>query len=173
MMKLQSLPGLYLSLSIPIDPENLNRQMQAAARILEQIEPNILMIPNYRLTFLVPAGGQVTIPFALPRGYVCTRRSPLRFESDYYNPNLTVDVYCDDRKVNPYAMPLTSPFEIDFGVYYVKFVRVDIVLTNNTTVDANVTFQVIPHIMKIKVFENWYLPIVRKSQEMLDMFAKS
>jgi hypothetical protein len=142
----------------PIEPETLNRMLQAASH---RLTPEDLLIPNYRLSFFVAAnGGRVTIPFPLPAKRICTRRAPLRFESDYYDPRLTIDVYCDEKKVNPYPLALTAPFEVDFGVYYTKKLRVDIVINNNTPVDATVTFQVIPHIISEKLYNEWYRPLI-------------
>ena len=157
-------------LSVPIDPEMLNRMMQANS-------PNLrgkwLMIPVYRLTFLVPAGQKVVIPFALPDGWVCTRRSPLRFESNYYDVNITIDVYCDDHKVNPYPMPLTHPFDVDFGVYYVKFSEVKIVFMNNSDKDAEITFQVTPHLIKeYEMYYGWYKPIIEHAYDILTRMAR-
>lgn len=141
----------------PVEPETLNRMLQAASH---RLSPEDLAIPNFRLPVFVPAGGSVKIPFPLPPGKLCTRRAPLRFESDYYDPNITIDVYCDEKKVNPYPLVLTGPFEADFGIYYTKKLRVDIVINNKTSVDALVTFQVIPHIISEKLYNEWYRPLV-------------
>jgi len=162
-------PQPPITLSVPIDPEFLNRQMQAASPQLT----GGLRIPNYRLAFLVSSGETVEVPFPLPTGWTCTRRSPLQFDSDYYHENLTVDVYCDGMKVNPYAMPLTAPFEVDFGVYYVKKERIDITFTNNTDTDATVSFQVIANLMTDDLYANWYEPLVSSAQELLTTLARA
>jgi hypothetical protein len=162
-------PPIPISLSLPLDPEFLNRQLQAVSHRLG----GMLMIPTFRLVFLVPAGATVEVPFPLPPKHVCTRRAPLRFEGSYYHKDITIDVKCDRRIVNPYPMPLTGPFEVDFGMYYVKRERVDITIRNGTTVDAEVTFQVMPHIMHVDLYESWYRPLTELAYEILDWIAKT
>jgi len=162
-------PQVPVTLSVPIDPEFLNRQMQAASPRLA----GGLRIPNYRLAFLVSAGETVEVPFPLPKGFTCTRRSPLHFDSDYYHEDLTVDVSVDGVKINPYAMPLTASFEVDFGTYYIKRERVDITFTNDTNTDATVSFQVIAHLMTDDIYASWYAPLVDSAQELLTTLAKA
>ena len=157
-----------MTLSLPIDPEILNRQMQAASPLLG----GKLMIPNYRLCILVPAGEKREIPFKLPSGFYCTRRSPLHFDSDYYRNNITINVSCDGRKINPFPLPLTAPFSVNFGLYYLKKYDVVIELINNATTDANISFMVIPHLMDKELYDTWYFPIVKASQERLTALAK-
>jgi len=168
MEELARAPAVSLTLSIPLDPEYLNRQLQAVAHQLR----GMMMIPNFRLTVLVPAGMTVEIPFPLPKGYVCTRRSPLHFESDYYSRDITIDVFCDGIKVNPFPLSLTGPFDVDFGMYYVKKERVDIVIRNASTTDAEVTFQVIPHIITRELYEEWYEPLTRMAFDVLSEMVK-
>ena len=159
-------------MAIPLDPEALNRQMQAAAKMFRLV-PRELMIPNFRLAFLVPAGEAVEVPFELPFNYVCTRRSPLRFESTHYSKDITVDIWVDEpkNKVNPYPMPLDHPFEVDFGTHYVKEHLVHITIENGTDVDATVTLHVVAHIMSRRLYDEWYAPIIRFAQEQLDKVA--
>ena len=157
-----------ITLSIPLDPESLNRQLQAVSpRMRDDIR-----IPNYRLTYFVKAGGTVEVPFTLPVGFFCTRRSPLRFESNYYHKDLLVEVKCDGASVNPYSLRLTAPFEIDFGTYYLKRERIDITFKNNTVNDAEVTFQVTAHIISNKIYHDWYEPIINVSYELLKAVAE-
>ena len=81
-----------ISLSIPISPDSLNYQLQAAAHLLRFGDYRVI-IPTYRLVFLVPAGGVVEIPFELPPNMLCTRRYPIRFESDHYSKDITCLLY--------------------------------------------------------------------------------
>jgi len=162
-------PPVSVTLSVPIGPETLNRQLQAAAHKFR----GEFDIPNYRLTFAVPAGGEVSVPFPLAPKWVCTRRSPLHFDSDYYDKDLTVDVYCDNKLVNPSPLRLTAPFDVDFGIYYVKKKRVDITITNDTDTDANVTFQVIPNLIRESMYREWYKPLIDKAYDMLTKFAEA
>jgi hypothetical protein len=85
---------------------------------------------------------------------------------------LVIDVLCDGEKVNPYPLPLTAPFEVDFGVHYVKFERVDIIIMNNTTTDAEVTFGVIPHLIHNELYTKWYSRIIDKAYDMLTLLAE-
>ena len=157
-----------ISLVVPIDPEALNRQMQAVSPRLR----GSLKIPNYRLSITVPAGIIVEIPFPLPSGFTCTRRSPLSFTSTYYSPDITIDIYCDGEKINPYPMPLTGGFDVDFGTYYVKRKRVDIIFTNNSVSDATITFQVIPHIIRDRLYDEWYEPLVNTAYDLLTTLSE-
>ena len=158
-----------ITVTIPLDSEFLNRQLQASA---EFFAPEDIKIPNFRLTFFVAADKTIEVPFLLDGGYVCTRRSPLLFESNYYHVNITVDVFVGDKKINPYPMPLTHPFEVDFGIYYVKRTRVNIIITNKSKTGAEITFQVVPNIIRQKIYETWYMPLIRKSYELLKKIAK-
>ena len=69
-------------------------------------------------------------------------------------------------------MPLTAPFSVDFGLYYLKKYDVVIELINNATTDANISFMVIPHLMDKELYDTWYFPIVKASQERLTALAK-
>ena len=166
------LPMPFLTLSVPFEPETLNRMMQAATAWINEPEAKV-RIPNYRVTVLVEAGGETWIPFPLPQNWVCTRRAPIRFESDYYSRLITVDVYCDGAKVNPYPMPLDHPFEVDFGAYYVKRHRVDIYVKNDSDADAHVTFHVVAHLIRKDLYDDWYEPLTKLGWDFLTALAEA
>jgi len=162
---------LWPILSVIIDPEQLNRVMQANSY---RLAPAELMIPTFRLAVLVPAGEEVELPLLLPEGYVCTRRYPITFSSNYYSEDLLVDLSVDGRKVNPYPMPLTGRFDVDFGAYYVKFHDVTINIYNNTTRDVTVTVQCSGHFIKEdRQYHNWYKPIIEFAYDLLTELAKA
>lgn len=156
--------GWAVSVVFPISPESLNDQLQAAAEKLR----DSVKTPNYRLSLFVPAKSVLEVPFSLPRGWICTRRSPLRFESSYYGTDLLIDVYCDKERVNPFPMPMTGPFDVDFGQYYVKRREVKIVITNNSSTDAVVTFQVVPFLISEELYAKWYRPLIELSLKMTE-----
>jgi len=157
-------PTPLLVLSLPISPDILNMQLQAAAPELA----GGTRTPVFRLCFVVPAETKVTVPILIPKGWICTKREPLSFESYYYHHNLTVDVAVDEVKINPFPMPFTGAFSIDFGRYYVKRKSVELTFSNATTTPVTVTFQVTAHLVREDIYLNWYEPIIRISQRYLD-----
>ena len=156
-------------LAVPLDPEQLNRMMQAnSPRLMNKW----LKIPTYRLAFAIPANTTVEIPFPLPKGWVCTRRSPLIFQSYFHDENVLIDVWVDDRKVNEYPLPLTADFELDFGQYYVKRVEVRIIVTNNTSTSFTLTVHVTAHLIKETYYNDWYDPIIEAGYDALTKLAE-
>lgn len=159
---------LHIVFAFPLSPETLNLQLQAVA---EKLLKGPLMSPNYRVPVLVKAGKEVHIPFYLPKDWICTKRTPLSFQSNYYSTDITVQVFVDDTPITPYPMPLDHPFEVDFGVYYVKKKGVYIILKNNTSTDATITFQVVPNLMTKMLYESWYRPLMEYSWELTSKLA--
>lgn len=158
-------------ISVVLGPEQLNDVMLANS---PRLVPSLMRIPTFRLTVLVPAGEEVEIVLPMPKDFVCTRRRPLRFSSDYYSPDLLVDVSVDKWKVNPFPMPLTGEFDVDFGAYYVKFHDVTIRIYNNTSVDAHVTMQCTAHfIHRRQLYERWYRPIMEFTYDMLSRLVEA
>jgi len=144
-------------------------------QVVPEMFPKKLEIPNYRLPILVPAGEKVHIPFTLPTAptpMICVRRSPLTFESNYYHQDITIDVEVDGRRVNPYPMPLTHPFSVDFGIYSIKRYRIDLLFTNDTGTDALISFHVVPHLITTDVFDRWYNPLIMLGYRTLTDLAK-
>ncbi|MBW2674950.1 MAG: hypothetical protein JRD89_16310 [Deltaproteobacteria bacterium] len=157
-------------ISVILGPEQLNDVMLANS---PKLVPSLMRIPTFRLTFLVPAEEEVEIVLSIPEDFVCTKRRPLKFSSDYYDVDLLVDVSVDGWKVNPYPMPLTGEFDVDFGAYYVKFHDVTIRIYNNTSVDVHVTVQCMGHfIHRRQLYERWYKPITELVYDMLGRLAE-
>lgn len=157
-------------LSIPLSPEALNLQLQAAAA--EKLIRGPIISPNFRIPILVRAGQEVHVPILLPKGWICTKRSPISFQSNYYSIDITVEIKVDDVPITPYPMPLDHPFEVDFGVYYVKKKGVYIILRNNSDRDAIITFQVVPNLITEALYESWYRPLIEYSWEITSKLAE-
>lgn len=149
--------------TIPLDSELLNRQMQGVAPELV----GALLLPNYRVTIMVPAGITVRTVLTIPIGFVCTRTVPLDFISTYYHKDITINVWVDKVRVNPYPLPLTGPFSINLGIQYIKREAIEIEIINATTVDIEVTYHVLPHLMRSDVFEKWFSPLLKLGYDML------
>ncbi|GAJ05716.1 unnamed protein product, partial [marine sediment metagenome] len=102
-------PGLV---SIPLDPEVLNRAIQAIAPMGK------LKIETVVLTFSCPAGIATSITLPLVPGWYCTRRE-ISYSCDFYDPNIVGYLYADGRLVTPLGVALSAPGIMDFGEFYV------------------------------------------------------
>ena len=163
-----------ISVVAPVDPESLNYQLQAASQLLRRRGPEYeVKIPNYRLSFLCEAGKTTSIPFPLPANFVCTRRAPLGFEFTRHSEDIKVDIWVDSEfKVNPYGLAATGDFTVDFGVYYIKHRRIDISVDNQSSDDTLMTLDVKTNLLREELYNDWYEPIVRRSQDVLTEIAE-
>lgn len=146
-----------------VNPDDLNKIVQAASR------DGSTMFPFNRATVLAPAGNQVTLELTLPPNFVDTRMEPLTISSDYYGNDIIVDVYADsyDRRVTPDGIRLTGETRINFGQYYLKNNSVILVVTNNSSLDATITYEIQPALLHRTVYEDWYRPIIDYSMRQL------
>jgi hypothetical protein len=149
---------------IPMEPETINRIMQAYAGE----RPGEFFFPNYQLTFLVPAGHTVVFVYNMPRNFVCTRQVGSKIRSDYYSPDIQVNLSVDGRVVTPYPAALTEPFDFDYGEHYVKRRDVTIQMTNNSARDAHLTFFTFCSIIHVDVYERWYRLLIAEQVDCLN-----
>lgn len=151
---------------ITISSEDLNKIIQAAAK------EGDTMFPNYQVVVLVPAGGSVTVEHTVPEDFVDTARMPLEIFSDYYSPEITVEVIVDySKRVTPTALSLTGPFKPDFGSLYVKRRAITLVFNNNAAVDANITYLVRSALFYTGLYDDWYRLILQYSFDRLSEIA--
>jgi len=153
--------------TVTINSEDLNTIIQAAAR------EGDTMFPTYQASVLVPAGQSVTVDFNIPKDFVDTKRKPLYISSDYYDPDITVDVIVDyTKKVTPSKLSLTVPLEVDFGSLYVKRQAVTLVINNGSTVDVTVTYRIEAALLHVSLYEDWYRLIVDYAVSRLSEIAR-
>ncbi len=149
---------------IPMEPETVNRIMQAYAGE----RPGEFFFPNYQLTFLVPAGATVVFIYNIPANFVCTRQKYSKILSDYYHPDIAVMLYVDGASVTPFPASLAQPLEFDYGEHYVKRRNVTIQMTNNSARDAQLTFFTFCSIIHVDIYERWYRLLVEKQVDCLN-----
>jgi hypothetical protein len=156
-------------LAAPIDPEALNRHLQAVGHMLrDPVLGDQVLTPNFRLAVLLPAFMAIMLVIVVPSGWVCTRqRGFLRIESNYYSENILVTIKSDGRDVTSTPFPLTGPIDIDFGVYYVKRDRVEILMINLTGTDATITIHLSPNLLRDTIYDTIYEPVIRRAHELL------
>ena len=148
----------------PISPELLSEILRTMRWSGE------VYFPHFRTVTHVPAGTQVVFHFKLPSGYYCTCPGPLVFESDYYNPNITLEVYVDGEPITPLgALPIypTGPIQFTYGGLWFKRVEVTIVYTNNSIRDVNISYAVDITMIRDFIFESYYKPLVEFTKERL------
>lgn len=144
-------PGLV---SVPLDPEMINRALQAMGL------KGKTQFPNIKHFFACPAGTTTEFPLGLPTGYYCTC-CLCTISSDYYHPDISVKVYVDDEDLTPWGYCLTGPSTLCYGEYHVKKRLVLYEVTNNTTTDAGITVAIEPICLVEKGFyEEFYVPII-------------
>jgi len=153
--------------TVTINSEDLNTIIQAAAR------EGDTMFPTYQASVLVPAGKSVTIDFNIPDNFVDTKRKPLYISSDYYDPDITVEVIVDySKKVTPSKLSLTVPLEVDFGSLYVKRRAVTLAVNNGSTVDATITYRIECALLHVSLYDDWYRIIVDYAVSRLSEIAR-
>ncbi len=154
-------PGLV---SIPLEPKALNHAIQAMSL------HGVSFFPTIRLTWLCPAGATTIFPISIPEGYIATC-TDYGFSSDFYDPNITVNQYVDDRLLTPYGIALTGPIAMEYAEYYVKHKDVVIETINNTATDAQLSFHVYACFLEKSFYEEFYAPIMEYMHSALEGVA--
>ncbi len=158
----------------PISPDMLNDVLQTMAWRAKYFHP------TFRLSVAVPAGTTVEFPFPLPEGFYCTKRTPITFESDYYDPNIVVNVYVDgkgpENLVTPYGAVMYPPGSVvvvNFGEMWLKKRNVIMEFKNGSAADATITFDVAASLIHYTLYESWYRPIVEFTKARLNDAARA
>lgn len=150
-----------------ITPSDLNSIIQASGK-------SGISLPLSQVAVLVPANGQVTVELRVPTNQVDIQQAPLLLTSDYYDANITVNIYVDGRlnAVTPSGISLTGPTRVNFGQYYVKRQSVTIDITNGTAKSITVSYQVQPLLISSALYDNFYARVIEYSVEHLGNIAR-
>jgi len=153
--------------SVPPDPE-----MLANAGMLKA-ELGRVFIPTWRTALACPLGVTTTLPFNIPPGWVTYRRRPVEISSDFYDPNIGVNVYSDDVLINPAApMPLTGPFIVDMGEYVTQWTALRFDVINGTLVNAVVSFQINTYLIDQSFWDSFISPMIEAVREKVEALIK-
>jgi hypothetical protein len=153
--------------SVPPDPE-----MLANAGMLKA-ELGRLFIPTWRTALACPLGLTTTLTFNIPPGWVTYRRRPVEISSDFYDPNIGVNIFSDDVLINPTApMPLTGPFTVDMGEYVTQWTRVRFEIINGTAFNAVVSFQVSTYLVDQSFWDSFILPLIEAMRVKVEALIK-
>ena len=140
---------------VPPDPEMLCNAAMIKAEL------GRMTVPTWRATLACPAGATRTLPFNIPLGWVAYRRRPLEISSDFYDPNVGLNVYSDGTLINPVApMPITGAFTIDMGEYVIQWTQLLVEVINGTATDAVLSFQVCTYLMDNSYWEGFVHPLI-------------
>lgn len=153
-----------------IGPEELNRLLEAAAREGDTV------FTVHRESVLVPAGNEVTVNLYVPDGYVDTERVALEISSDYYSPDLTLDVYVDYTKrvtAEPLAIYPAGVISVPFGYRYLKRQAVTMIFNNGSATAATVTYQVNTSLLASNLYQDWYRLLISYTISRLSDIAEA
>lgn len=155
-------PGL---ISIPLEPKSLNHTIQAMALHGSSFFPTI------RVTWVCPAGTITDFPLPIPEGFVATC-TDYGLSSDFYDPNITVNIYVDDRLLTPFGIALTGPQDMEYAEYYIKHKEVFVQTINNTATDAQLSFDVFACFLEKSFYEEFYAPLIQYAYSALQGVAR-
>ncbi len=146
--------------TISPDPEMLANAVQLRGEL------GRFSIPTWRTTLACPAGATRVLPFNIPPGWVTYRRRPAELSSDFYDPNIGVNIYSDGILINPTApMPLTGAFTVDMGEYVSQWTRLTVEIINGTVTDAIVSIQIATYLMDRSFWDEFIVPGMDTIQE--------
>ncbi len=145
---------------VPPDPDMLAQAIQLRG------ERARMEIPTWRSALAVPAGTTASLPFYVPEGWVSLKRRPIELASDFYDPDIGVNIYSDDTLINPAGpMPLTTSFTVDTGEYYTQWQRIMVEIVNGTVTDIMVSIQVSVFLLESSYFEDFARPLIDAVQK--------
>jgi hypothetical protein len=127
-----------------------------------------IYFPHFKTVTHVPAGTQVVFHFKLPSGYYCTCPGPLIFDSDYYDPDITLDAYVDGEPITALgALPIypSGPIQFTYGGLWFKRTEVTVVYTNNSLRDANISYAVDITMIKDTIYDMFYRPFIEFTKQ--------
>lgn len=127
--------------------------------------------PTVRASWLCPPG-VTDITFPMTPGWYCTSTF-LTITSDFYDPNIIVEVFADGQPVTPWGITLTGPCDVSYADYYVKKVSVRIRVTNSTAFNAVLSEMCYGHMLEQTFYNEFYAPIMEYTYQMLEAIVKS
>lgn len=121
-----------------------------------------IQVIGFAVPIACSAGGTTTWQFRLPSGWVSVARTPYRFTSDYYSPDLTVEVRVEEemRPITWGALPMTGPREVLVD-FILKRYGMDVIIVNNTATDAVITGEATVVWLEKSYCDEVYLPLLR------------
>lgn len=155
-------PGLV---SVPLDPEVLNRAIQAVTPLGKA------RFGTTRGAVLCPAGLTTSWTHYMMTNYYCTDRE-IYFSADFYDPLIVVNIYVDDHLVTPYGIQLTGPGPLNFGDYYVKKTKVDVVAVNATATPCVISSHWNWTSLEKSFYDEFYRPILNYMYRSLEEVAR-
>ena len=164
---------IVLTLPLPIDPETLNRAIQAISN------PGEVDFPIYRGSYLIPAGTTSTATFYARPGFVATVGSAWNVYSSYYDEDgdkILIWIYVNDnikitKEENP--IPLTGALQIPFYQYYTGLYNAVVKVENSSPKDILLTVDVQLGLIQKSLWEEFYMPMIRFGwSNLLDVASK-
>ncbi len=150
--------------SIPLEPALLNRAIQAMRH------QGKAWFPTLKLAWSCAAGAITDFPLDLPANTIATCNF-WELSSDFYDPDIVVNVYVDDGLVTPNGIALTGPTKVDYGEYYVKSRGVFISTNNPTATDAILSYEGQGCFLEKSFYEEFYAPIIDYMHRVLEGVA--
>ncbi len=151
--------------SVPLDPAVMARAIMA-------IHPEgKAFYDTFRGTWVAPAGVVTETIFALPPELVCVTTGET-ITSDFYDPNIVLEVFIDGKALSPWGITLTGPIDISYGLFYVKLVSVRVVVTNNSAVNAMISQLAYGTMLEKSYYQQFYAPIMQYVNSALEAVAK-
>ncbi|MBA7612424.1 hypothetical protein ES703_19660 [subsurface metagenome] len=155
-------PGLVL---IPLEPRVLNHVIQAMG--LHAMS----FFPTTKASWVCTAGATTCLPLPMPDGYIAVCTDYI-LSSDFYDPNITVNVYVDDRLTTPFGIALTGLTAMEYAEYHVKYKDVLVEVINASAFDAQVSFQVFACFVQKSFYEEFYRPVINYIWKALEEVAR-
>ncbi len=140
--------------TVPLEPRVLNHAIQAMGL------HGVSLFPTTRATWLCPAGATTDIITPMPEGFVATCTDYI-LSSDFYDPNMLVSVFVDDRLITPFGLALTGVTPMEYGEYYVKHKDIRVSTFNNTAVNAQLSLTTYICLLEKSFYERFYHPIIK------------
>ncbi len=151
--------------SVPLDPAVMARAIMA-------IHPEgKAFYDTFRGTWVAPAGVVTEAVFLLPPELVCVTTGET-ITSDFYDPNIVLEVFIDEKALSPWGITLTGPIDISYGLFYVKLVSVRVVVTNNSLVNANISQLAYGTMLEKSYYQQFYAPIMQYVNSALEAVAR-
>jgi hypothetical protein len=147
-------------LSILLDPEALQRLIMVAGFEAEA------QFSTARSAWLCPAKQVTDVTFYLPKGWNCVTMYTT-ISANYYDPNIVVYVYADDRPVTPQGVALMSETRISYGNRFIKRKSVRVRVVNNTDVDVYVSQLSYTVLLSDRLLNEFYLPLLNYARDTL------
>lgn len=141
------------SILVPSSPRDVNHIIQAMG--LHAVS----FFPTTKVSFACPAGVITDLVLPMPVGYYATCTDYV-LTSDFYDPNIAVSVLVDGENTTPVGIALTGPTSMEYAEYYVKKVEAIVRVTNDTLINAVVSFQIFACFVQIGFYNSFYKPVI-------------